>query len=207
MADAGMPTPAEITENALAAFRGGDMDLALPMLRQAIEVNPEQRCDLLMHLGWALGRKEKWADAESAFNKATNEDGSNADAYYYGGVAIAKQGRLREAHGMFVIAVSLDPNHSKAKEAEVRTAKAAEQVTQEGSSSVGPASINLGLDLGEMLAAAKPAKPKAAPKKEPEPSADKGDKGGQAKKAGCGGGIVALLMLGLTCLWLLHALV
>ena len=192
MADAGTPTPAQLAENAIGVFRGGDIDMALPLLRQAIEENPDRRCELFLYLGWALGRKEKWADAESAFNKATNEDGSNAEAYYYGGVAIAKQGRLREAHGMFVIAVSLAPDNKKYKEAEERTHKAAEQVTQEGSSAVGPASISLGLDLGAMLSGIQP-QPKAAPKpedeaKEPEPEKPAG------KKAGCGTGIVALML-------------
>jgi len=131
-------TPTEEALNAakraVETFKSGDMDNAVPFLRQAIEYMPD-KIELRMYLGAALMKLDRLADAEVALNKAYELDGGNADACYLLGVVIAKQDRLREAHGMFQVAVLNDPNHEKAQQALAKTAKAAEQVTIDGSSS------------------------------------------------------------------------
>lgn len=124
----------------IAAFKSGDARKAVPLLRQAVEEAPT-RFDLRMYLGLAMAKLDKWADAEMQFEKATTIDGSSADAYYYLGVAIAKQGRLYEAHNTFKVALGNNPNHAGAQAAAQKTAHAASQVTTSGSSAVMPGGI------------------------------------------------------------------
>ncbi len=206
MADSTNPSPAEVAANAIATFKAGEMDNAIPLLRQAIEYDRE-RFDLQMYLGLALGKKERWQDAERAFERAAELDGGSADAAYYVGFAIAKQGRLREAHGQFVVALANDPNHAKALSAAEKTAKAAEQVTKDGSSSAVPGGLgSLDLTSLELEAAVGGGKGAARGGMPGDVAAALGDlknkqqgakQGAKGKKAGCGGGLVALFLLGL----------
>ena len=216
MADS-QPTASEVAQNAVTTFKSGDYETAVPLLRQAIEYDKENY-GLHMYLGMALGKREKWADAEKSFTRATEIDGGSADAAYYLGVAIAKQGRIREAHGQFYVATLNDPNHEKAKSAESRTRAAAEQVTQDGSSAVQPGGMSLtALDFSviemesgaakgkrpapaqdDVAAALQELKGGSAPAKKGKPAAPSkgGVKASGAKSGGCGSGIVALLVLG-----------
>ncbi|NUP99285.1 MAG: tetratricopeptide repeat protein, partial [Armatimonadetes bacterium] len=139
------PGSSEVAQRAIATFKQQQFDEAIPLLRQAIEFDKDS-FKLWMYLGAALGHREKWADAERAFAKAEEIDGSSAEASYMLGIAIAKQGRLREAHGQFMVALGNDPNHAKAKAAAEKTAAAAAQVTKDGSSAAAPGGL-AGLDL------------------------------------------------------------
>ncbi|MCC7491643.1 MAG: tetratricopeptide repeat protein [Fimbriimonadaceae bacterium] len=197
MADSALPTPEEVTQRAIDTFKSGDMEAAVPQLRQAIEYDKEN-FRLTMYLGLAQAKRERWQDAERIFERAAELDGSSADAAYYLGFAIAKQDRLREAHGQFNVALLNDPNHAKAKTAFEQTAKAAEQITKDGSSAVAPGGGLGGIDLTglDFDFGAKPAKKTAT--SDVMAAAAELRKGGDAKagkKAGCGGGIVALLGL------------
>ncbi len=196
-------TPTEEALNAakraIDTFKSGDMDNAVPFLRQAIEYMPE-KIELRMYLGAALMKVNRLEDAEVQLTRATEIDGASADAAYLLGVVIAKQGRLREAHSMFHVAILNDPNHEKAQSALAKTAKAAEQVTTDGSSALTPAGL-AGLDFnpadfadiieGSQGAGAKSSVADALGDLEKARKAD-ADK---AKKAGCGTSIMMLLSL------------
>lgn len=194
-----LPTQEEIEQLAIETFKAGDMDAALPLIRQAIEGDKEN-FKMYMYLGFALGRKEKWRDAELAFTRATEIDGASAEAAYYLGVAIAKQGRLYEAHGQFMVAVANDPNHKLAAEAEARTRKAAEQITKEGSSATAPGVLGA-TDFNAMTLDAMFGGPKKAAQAAPQDDVSaalgelkqKQTSPSNAKKAGCGSSLVALL--------------
>ena len=202
MADTPTDEAKAAAERAVSTFKSGDMENAVPFLRQAIEYMPD-KIELRMYLGAALMKADRLADAESALNKAYELDGGNADAAYLLGVVIAKQGRLREAHSMFHVATLNDPNHEKAKSALDKTAKAAEQVTTDGSSALTPAGL-AGLDFNpadfaDIIEGGNAGK-----------SGAKGDLGGAldelkqkhdsggasaGKKAGCGASIMMLVGL------------
>lgn len=141
MADSG----SNIIAEAIEAFKSGNMDEALPLLRQAIAENPDS-FELRVYHGLALGRVNRWADAEREFGNACDLNGASADAAYFQGVAIAKQGRLREAHGMFVVALANDPEHKGAKQASEKTAGAAAEATKQGSSAAMPGGL-AGIDI------------------------------------------------------------
>lgn len=188
----------------IAAFKAGDVERALPLLRQAHVAEPG-RFDLLMYLGLAMAKKEKWADSEKFFGMAADANGSSADAAYYQGIAIAKQGRLREAHGMFKVALGNNPSHPGALAAAEKTKDAASQVTTSGSSMAMPGGI-AGIDMGgidfDAMMGGKPAAPRA---EDAMPSGvadalgqlkqDNRPAAAPAKKAGCIGGLVTLVVL------------
>lgn len=197
MADSTTPAGSDVADRAITIFKAGNMEEAAPLLRQAIEFEPD-RFDLRMYLGFALAKNDKWQDAERQFARAEEIDGSSAEASYFLGVAIAKQGRLREAHGQFMVALANDPNHEKAKSAEAKTRKAAEQVTTDGSSAAAPGGLDFGNLALEGMMAGKGIKSGSAPS---APSADvssalqdfkQQESGKKAKKAGCIGSLVAL---------------
>lgn len=135
-------------EQGKAAMAAGDLNAARTHFRQAVADQPD--CfEHRMYHGLVLARLERWADAEREFGEALSIDGGSADAAYFQGVAIAKQGRLREAHGMFAVALGNDPNHQRAKEAHERTAAAAAEVTKEGSSVAMPGGLS-GIDISNV---------------------------------------------------------
>jgi tetratricopeptide (TPR) repeat protein len=207
MADAAGGSPAE---RGIALYKEGNVADAMPLLRQAIEYEPE-RVDLHMYLGFCWAKREKWQDAEREFNKACDMDGSSADAAFFAGFAMVKQGRLREANSMFHVACLNDPNHAKAKAGYEQTKGAAAQVTTERSSAAIPGGIagvdmsSLDLDLGMGGGSARKADPLAGALGELKQQQGGGKAATTAgKKAGCGGGIVAgLLLLGLILFFLL----
>lgn len=187
-------------ERAVKTFKAGDMENAVPFLRQAIEYLPE-KIELRMYLGAALMKLDRLADAEVALNKAYEIDGGNADACYLLGVVIAKQGRLREAHGMFQVAVLNDPNHERAQQALDRTAKAAEQVTIDGSSAktqhglAGLGDFNP-LDFADLIEGTGGQQAGSSGiGGAVDELRQKQQGGGTAKKAGCGASIMMLLGL------------
>lgn len=209
MADTPPSADESVAKEAVAAFRSGDYDTAIPLLRQAVEFDRES-FQLRLFLGLALAKKEKWQDAESQLSQAYDLNSSSADAAYYLGMVIAKQGRLREAHGMFNVALGCDPNHEKAKAAESKTAKAAEQVTKDGSSAAVPGGLG-GLDLGhlemEALTGIKTGGGTGGMPGDVASALDQMKPGGKssvkspAKKSGCGTGLVALSLGLLSAVW------
>lgn len=198
-------------ERAVQAFKDGDLENAVPFLRQAIEYQPE-KIQLRMYLGVALMKLDRLADAEVQLTRATEIDGGSADAAYLLGVVIARQGRLREAHSQFHVATLNDPEHEKAKAALARTAKAAEQVTTDGSSSKTQAGMaGIGdlnpADFADLIEGGGGRKPESGVGSALAELKEKHEGGGAAKKSGCAGSI--MLLVGLTALvpWLAIALV
>lgn len=126
----------------IALFKAGDNNKAVPALRQAVHEYPDN-FELRMFFGLALSKAEKWADAESQFGTAYDLNSNSAEAAYFQGIAIAKRGRLREAHGMFNVALAINPEHKGARQAEEATRAAAEQVITEQSSARMPGGANL----------------------------------------------------------------
>jgi tetratricopeptide (TPR) repeat protein len=191
-------------DRGIALYKEGNFQDAMPLLRQAIEYEPN-RVDLHMYLGFCWGKREKWPDALREFEKSCDLDGSSADAPFFAGVAMVRLGRAREAHSMFHVAVLNNPNHAKAKAAWEQTKAAAAQVTTDGSSAAMPGGMSH-LDLGALELEVVGAKqPKPAPTSQPaDPfgaalsklkEQTDGVPAAAKKKAGCGAGLVGLIGL------------
>lgn len=200
--------PSEAAERGIGLFKAGNTEEAMPHLRQAIENEPE-RSDLHMYLGLCWAKREKWVDAEREFNKAGDLDGTSAEAPYFAGLAMVKQGRLREAHGSFHVACLNNPNHAKAKQAWEQTKQAAAVVTTDRSSAAMPGGIG-NMDFSSLdsvdLGRPKSTDPLAgalADYKQQQGGGGGGKSSGSGKKAGCGAGLMALALCALAVAWAL----
>jgi len=195
-------------EKGIALYRSGQTEESMPLLRQAVEEDPN-RADLHMYLGMCWGKRNKWADAVREFEKACDLDGASAEYPFYAGVAMVKLGRLREANSMFHVALLNNPEHAKAKAAFEQTKAAAAQVTTDGSSAAMPGGLgsidilNLEMDLPGKKAANDPLAGALGELQQQRA----GEAKAAAKKSGCGGGIMVGLAVVSALAWLLAALI
>ncbi len=67
-------------------------------------------------LGMALGRQQKFAEAQSHLERAVRLDPNHAEARSNLGAAYAGQGRLHEAVTQFEAALRIDPDDPDARE-------------------------------------------------------------------------------------------
>jgi tetratricopeptide (TPR) repeat protein len=106
------PPPVERADDLLAcageALDGGDLDMAISLLTEAIALGPTPLAHHM--LGNAYYRQQRLSDAEAQYLAALELDADLVDARSNLGVVWYEQGRLEEAEGAFRQALALQPN-------------------------------------------------------------------------------------------------
>lgn len=97
-----------------ALMHTGQYQLALQCLEDACALEPEN-ANAYWHVGDLFSRCERWADAALAYRKGLTLDSTNADAWFTLGNALYCLGRPDAAALALETALSLKPDHEKAK--------------------------------------------------------------------------------------------
>jgi len=98
---------------AKANYHQGRHDLALWILEQAAEIDPN-RAEYHLYIGWAANDAGQPGTADSALKKALELDQSLADAYWQRGVLLRRQGAVRDAERDLNKALELKPSRYEA---------------------------------------------------------------------------------------------
>jgi Flp pilus assembly protein TadD len=102
------PKAKEAFDKALHALDENKLDEAEKHLGEALRLAPGHPDVLFVQGVLFLGRRQ-WMDAQSALEKATQLDGSNARAFAALGMALTNQSKYAEAVPMFEKSVQLEP--------------------------------------------------------------------------------------------------
>jgi Flp pilus assembly protein TadD len=92
-----------------SAMRAGQPRKALPQLTRALEIKKDH-VETLQLLGLALGRLERWADAEEALRTAVELQPENASTRGYLASAYARQGKKELAAGEYALILNRFPD-------------------------------------------------------------------------------------------------
>jgi tetratricopeptide (TPR) repeat protein len=93
----------------------GYVDAALVSLREAVAVDPSS-APAWNALGMTLGGNERLSEAEEAFRAAIARDGTNHRYVFNLGLALVRQGRVREARPHFEKTLQLAPGFEPARD-------------------------------------------------------------------------------------------
>ena len=99
---------------AVATLQKGSVDEALPRLRRAVQLNPNDAGNQY-NLGLALLRKSSFDEAIAQFRKALALDPRDAQAHNDLGVALSLKRRFDEAVAQFREAMAADPQFAQAQ--------------------------------------------------------------------------------------------
>lgn len=97
----------------LAAFEAGDHELALPLLEEALQADPNQLAALTAK-GRILSDQGSYAEAYQCLMAALELDAYNAQLYYYLAEVLYAQQDLFAADRHFAKATQLDPDYTDA---------------------------------------------------------------------------------------------
>jgi Flp pilus assembly protein TadD len=114
-----VPEPAPIDyaqqfyEEAVAALKEGDTELAVELLQKVSDDAPDKPY-LFTNLGLAYFRLEQFEAAEKAFLEAVARDSRDAVAYNHLGILQRRQGQFEEARKSYQRALDIDSNYALA---------------------------------------------------------------------------------------------
>lgn len=106
----------ELLQNGIKAVQQNRPDKAIPMLEQAVQLNPES-FDALFWLGAAYSLAQRWEEAANCFEQAKEIRPTVASVWYNLGVVYWRMGRTGDAIDCFEATLQIEPNHEGAKKA------------------------------------------------------------------------------------------
>ncbi len=114
--------PAKLNDDAIMFLArsyifAGNHKSAVDALDKAIAANTDKPAEAYKLKGIAHFNSDDFAKAENALNTSIQKDKSDAEAYYYLGLALNKQEKRTEAKSAYETSLRLDPNYKAAKEA------------------------------------------------------------------------------------------
>ena len=116
---AAAPEPAAVDynqqfyEQAVAALKKGDTELAIELLRK-VSIDAPDKPYVFTNLGLAYFKLEQFEDAEKAFLQAVERDGRDAVAYNHLGILQRQKGQFDEARISYQRALDIDSGYALA---------------------------------------------------------------------------------------------
>ena len=107
------PEIAAMYKSAVNSLKNGADDTALAQLNAVIAKAP-QVAGAYINIGLIHLKKQRFVEAEIAFNQAINANNQNAQAQNYLGVTLREQGKFDKAQQAYQHALQLDNNYADA---------------------------------------------------------------------------------------------